>query len=293
MPDEDSCGYELIYDFPQSTPVIMVLSTHFTRASDVIVPDYLTTSPSVPISPYRDVFGNWCSRIVAPPGRMRLAADGVIRDLPDVVASLASQHAVEDLPAETSIFLLVARKGPTSMECRAHSVECGRMRSVRPTVRPTCTLTGHIDFLQIRNGACISSTTNPTRASTNRSHSLRSMRLHSRDETPNTSGDTRFFFLAPHPPVSARTSRYSSSSFPSLSAASAFLSGMDAHENGEQISFLLDGDWGKLIKIGAKIVSHGCYVAFQMDEVAILRTSFADNLRPIAELRSPTVSSTV
>ena len=42
-------GYELIYDFPQSTPVIMVLGTHFTRASDVIVPDYLTTSPSVPI----------------------------------------------------------------------------------------------------------------------------------------------------------------------------------------------------------------------------------------------------
>jgi hypothetical protein len=81
-------GYELIYDFPQSTPMIMVLGTHFTRASDVIVPDYLTTNPSVPISPYRDVFGNWCSRIVAPAGRMRLSADGVVRDtgLPDVVA---------------------------------------------------------------------------------------------------------------------------------------------------------------------------------------------------------------
>ena len=86
-------GYELIYDFPKSTPVIMVLGTHFTRASDIIVPDYLTTTPSVPISPYRDVFGNWCSRIVAPPGRMRLAAEGVIRDtsLPDVVAPSASQ----------------------------------------------------------------------------------------------------------------------------------------------------------------------------------------------------------
>ena len=31
-------GYELIYDFPQPTPMIMVLGTHFTRASDVIVP---------------------------------------------------------------------------------------------------------------------------------------------------------------------------------------------------------------------------------------------------------------
>jgi hypothetical protein len=27
-------GYELIYDFPQSTPIIMVLGIHFTRASE-------------------------------------------------------------------------------------------------------------------------------------------------------------------------------------------------------------------------------------------------------------------
>jgi transglutaminase-like putative cysteine protease len=104
-------GYELLFDFPQPTPVIMVLGIHFTRASDVIVPDYLTISPSVPISPYRDVYGNWCTRIVAPPGRMRLSADGVVRDsgLPDVVAPSASQHPVEDLPAETLIFLLGSR----------------------------------------------------------------------------------------------------------------------------------------------------------------------------------------
>ena len=104
-------GYELIYDFPQPTPMIMVLGTHFTRASDVIVPDYLTTDPAVTISPYRDVFGNWCSRIVAPAGRMRLSGDGVVRDsgLPDVVAPSAPQHPVEDLPAETIVYLLGSR----------------------------------------------------------------------------------------------------------------------------------------------------------------------------------------
>src|ERR1700758_932954 len=80
-------GYELIYEFPQPTPMIMVLGTHFTRASDIVLPDYLTTSPSVPIFPYRDVFGNWCSRIVAPAGGMRLSADCVVCDtgLPDEV----------------------------------------------------------------------------------------------------------------------------------------------------------------------------------------------------------------
>lgn len=43
----------------------------------------------------------------------------------------------------------------------------------------------------------------------------------------------------------------------------------------------------KLIKIGAKVVSHGRYVAFQMAEVAISRHLFADILRLIAELRPP------
>ena len=104
-------GYELIYDFPQPTPMIMVLGTHFTRASDIVVPDHLMTSPSVPISPYRDVFGNWCSRIVAPAGRIRLWADGVVNDTgrPDSAAPWAAQHAVEDLPAETLNFLLASR----------------------------------------------------------------------------------------------------------------------------------------------------------------------------------------
>src|SRR5688572_32512050 len=53
-------GYELIYDLPQSTPMIMVLGIHFTRASDIVRPDYLTTTPSLSITPYRDQFGNWC-----------------------------------------------------------------------------------------------------------------------------------------------------------------------------------------------------------------------------------------
>ena len=42
----------------------------------------------------------------------------------------------------------------------------------------------------------------------------------------------------------------------------------------------------KLIKIGAKVVSHARYVAFQMAEVAIPRNLFARILQLIADLRS-------
>src|SRR5262249_2115782 len=41
----------------------------------------------------------------------------------------------------------------------------------------------------------------------------------------------------------------------------------------------------KLIKIGAKVVSHGRYVIFQMAEVAIARQMFQEILRLIAKLR--------
>jgi len=47
-----------------------------------------------------------------------------------------------------------------------------------------------------------------------------------------------------------------------------------------------------LVKIGAKVVAHARYVAFQMAEVAIPRNVFADVLRLIAELRPPSVMST-
>ena len=104
-------GYELIYDCPQPTPMLLSLSIHFSRVSDIVVPDHLITMPSIPISAYRDGFGNWCSRIVAPKGEIRLSADAIINDTgrPDLVVSSAPQHAVECLPEESLVFLLGSR----------------------------------------------------------------------------------------------------------------------------------------------------------------------------------------
>jgi hypothetical protein len=48
----------------------------------------------------------------------------------------------------------------------------------------------------------------------------------------------------------------------------------------------------KLIKIGAKVVSHARYVAFQMAEVAVPKNLFAEILQMIAELRQPQDTST-
>ncbi|MGH8656126.1 MAG: transglutaminase-like domain-containing protein [Gammaproteobacteria bacterium] len=104
-------GYELIYDCPQPTPMILTLNVHYTRVSDIVVPDYLIADPPVPITAYRDGFGNWCNRIVAPKGQLRLSANAVVKDTgkPDEVAPSAQQHPVQDLPEETLVFLLGSR----------------------------------------------------------------------------------------------------------------------------------------------------------------------------------------
>jgi len=104
-------GFELVYDFPQPTPMILNLNVHFTRVSDLVSRDDLVFDPPVPVSAYRDSFGNWCTRIVAPKGRMRISADALVNDSgsPDVVAAHARQLPVENLPEETLLFLLGSR----------------------------------------------------------------------------------------------------------------------------------------------------------------------------------------
>jgi len=110
-------GYELIYDCPQPTPMILTLHINYTRASDIIVPDHLIIAPSIPISSYRDAFGNWCSRIVAPPGEIRFSTAAVVNDpgIPDEVAPAAHQYQIQELPEETLVFLLGSRYCETDL----------------------------------------------------------------------------------------------------------------------------------------------------------------------------------
>jgi transglutaminase-like putative cysteine protease len=104
-------GFEMIFDCPKPTPMIFNLNVHFTRVSDLVGRDALVVEPRVPMAAYRDDFGNWCTRIVAPAGRTRVTADAVVNDsgLPDLIVREAQQILVDDLPEDTLIFLLGSR----------------------------------------------------------------------------------------------------------------------------------------------------------------------------------------
>jgi transglutaminase-like putative cysteine protease len=104
-------GYELKYAFPQPTPALLMLNIHYTRVSDMVTPDHVVISPPAATSGYRDGFGNWCCRIVAPAGQVHFSTDAVVNDtgLPDPEFPDARQVPVEELPQEALVFLLASR----------------------------------------------------------------------------------------------------------------------------------------------------------------------------------------
>jgi transglutaminase-like putative cysteine protease len=142
-------GYELVYECPQPTPMILMLNIHFTRVSDLVIADHIITTPPTPLTPYRDGFGNWCSRIVAPPGDIRISTDALVNDsgLPDGVDLFAPQHAVEDLPAETLVFLLGSRYCETDRLTETAWALFGQTPPGWPRVKAICDFVhGHIAF---------------------------------------------------------------------------------------------------------------------------------------------------
>jgi transglutaminase-like putative cysteine protease len=104
-------GYDLVFDVPSPTPMILALYLHPSREPSARRPDNIVTEPAVPITQYIDHFGNRIGRIVAPAGKLRIWNDVIVEDSgrPDPVVPDAVQHPVEELPDEHVQFLLPSR----------------------------------------------------------------------------------------------------------------------------------------------------------------------------------------
>jgi len=91
--------------------MLLTLSVHPSRRDDLETPDWLQTDPPLDVHQYFDGYGNICSRLLAPAGRLTLSADFVIRDsgLIDEYVPEAIQHPVHELPDDVVIFLLGSR----------------------------------------------------------------------------------------------------------------------------------------------------------------------------------------
>jgi transglutaminase-like putative cysteine protease len=104
-------GYEITYECPAPTPMVLMLSVHPVRHPDLVTPARMALDPAVGVREFRDVYGNVCSRIVAPAGRTTLSSDFLINDSgePDIVEPGAMQLPIQELPDDVMVYVLGSR----------------------------------------------------------------------------------------------------------------------------------------------------------------------------------------
>ena len=104
-------GFTIAFDTYGPTPMNLLLNVRPERRSDLVTPELVTFDPPVAAAQHTDVFGNVCTRIVAPGGRITMKADFTIADSgePDDQAPNARQIPVQDLPDDVLVFLLGSR----------------------------------------------------------------------------------------------------------------------------------------------------------------------------------------
>jgi transglutaminase-like putative cysteine protease len=133
-------GYEISYDCPQPTPMILTLSAHPSRIPDLLTVDRMRLDPPIPANTYHDSFGNFCHVIRTPAGRLAISADFLVRDKgePDEIAPHAEQHALEDLPTDVLIYLLGSRYCETDRLSNTAWSLFGRVPKGWPLVNAIC-----------------------------------------------------------------------------------------------------------------------------------------------------------
>ena len=111
------CGFDICFEFPGATPMLLQMHVHPDREGDLVTPEQFRLTPGVPYETYIDQFGNRCTRLVAPQGKLTLSNLFTIRDsgIQDTMPWGAKQAPIEELPHEVIVFLLGSRYCDTDL----------------------------------------------------------------------------------------------------------------------------------------------------------------------------------
>jgi len=104
-------GFKIAFDCNGYTPLLLMIHVRPELYADMKEPEFLTLAPEIPYVTYADTFGNICTRLIAPPGRLSLWNRFLFVDsgLPEQLPINARQHQVPELPNEVLIYLLGSR----------------------------------------------------------------------------------------------------------------------------------------------------------------------------------------
>lgn len=149
-------GFEAAFAFEEATPLLAMVSLHPGRTSSIRLPERLQVDPWVPFSEYIDLYGNRCTRMVAPAGRFEIRNEATVVDsgAADVQAADARQHAVEELPNDALLYLLASRYCEVDSELKDISWDLfGHLPAGWSLVQAVCDFVHHhirFDYQQAR-----------------------------------------------------------------------------------------------------------------------------------------------
>lgn len=108
---EIRAAYDIAFQCAQQTPMILMLSIDPARLKDLLSDHKIQFTPNIESRGYVDMFGNICTRIVAPAGIIEIRNDFRIADdgVPDEVALDARQMEIAELPDDVLVYLLGSR----------------------------------------------------------------------------------------------------------------------------------------------------------------------------------------
>jgi transglutaminase-like putative cysteine protease len=104
-------GYELVFDMPRPTSMLLMLYLHPERAASLTGSERVRIEPATRSEDFVDWFGNRAARIVAQPGPLRIRYDNVVTDSgqPDAPIDGLRLHAAHEMPPECWQYLLASR----------------------------------------------------------------------------------------------------------------------------------------------------------------------------------------
>jgi hypothetical protein len=104
-------GFNLAFDCNSETPLLLMVHIRPERRRDLIELEKLTVYPEIPFATYADSFGNICTRLIAPPGRLSIWNRLLIADSGkhERLPLDDRQHPIGELPNDVLVFLLGSR----------------------------------------------------------------------------------------------------------------------------------------------------------------------------------------
>src|ERR1019366_5144765 len=99
-------GYDIAFQCPAQTPMLLQLNVHPSREADLRSPDIINSDPRLAMRAYLDLFGNRVTRVDVPPGVVTFSNLFVIHDSgePDEMPRDTELTPIGGLPDEALLF---------------------------------------------------------------------------------------------------------------------------------------------------------------------------------------------